>query len=158
MDFSLIQTIAVMPFQNLSSDGKAAERVRDVFSTMLQATGSVYVLPLGEVSRGINRAGVSDPMAPTPDEVVSMGTIVEADVVITGTVREYGQARSGVASANLVSISVEMLEGQSGKLVWRASATRGGVTAGDRILGGGGRPMDIVTSEAVAELLNKLFM
>ena len=42
MDFGAIQTIAVMPFSNLSRDSLASERVRDVFMNMLLATGAVY--------------------------------------------------------------------------------------------------------------------
>jgi hypothetical protein len=54
MDFGAIQTVAVMPFINLTRDNIAAERVRDVFMTMLQATGGVYVTPPGEVARGVS--------------------------------------------------------------------------------------------------------
>jgi len=45
MDFSLVQTVAVLPFENLSGNTRAGDAVRDVFMTMLQATGSMYVLP-----------------------------------------------------------------------------------------------------------------
>lgn len=157
MDFSLVQTVAVMPFENLSTQSVAAGRVQDVFTTMLQATGAVYVLPPGEVARGIQRAGVTDPTAPTAEEVAGVARILGADVVITGTLREYGTVRSGSTSANVVSLSVQMLETQTGKIVWSASSTRGGVKASQRVFGGGGRPMDVVTSQAVNDLLNKLF-
>ena len=57
----------------------------------------------------------------------------------------------------MVAISVEMMEAETGRIVWTASSTYGGVTTADRVFGGGGRPMDIVTSKAVDDLLNKLF-
>jgi hypothetical protein len=157
MDFSLIQTVAVLPFRNLTTNTNAAERVRDVFMTMLQATGAVYVVPPGEVGRGWSRANMERPDTPTPEEVVRFAGIVQTDVVITGTLREYGEARSGATSANLISLSVEMIETQTGRVVWSASSTKGGVKAADRVFGGGGRPMDIVTSDAVDDLMDKLF-
>jgi hypothetical protein len=157
MDFSLIRTVAVLPFRNLTTNTNAAERVRDVFMTMLQATGAVYVVPPGEVARGWSRANMERPDTPTPEEVVRFAGIVQTDVVITGTLREYGEARSGSTSANLISLSVEMIETQTGRVVWSASSTRGGVKTADRVFGGGGRPMDIVTSDAVDDLLDKLF-
>jgi hypothetical protein len=157
MDFSLVQTVAVMPFQNLSTFPKAAEQVRDSFMIMLQATGAMYVLPPGEVTRGIQRVGVLDPAAPTPEEVTSLARIVSADVIITGTVREFGQMRSGSTAGNVVSVSVEMLEAETGRIVWSAASTRGGVTTGARVFGGGGRPMDIVVTRAVNDLLDQLF-
>jgi hypothetical protein len=157
MDFSLVQSAAVLPFVNLTSMQTAADRVRDVFMTMLQATGGTYVLPPGEVARGLARASVANSSAPSPDEVVAFAKLVKADVVVSGTLREYGEVRSGNSSANVISLSLQMMEAQTGKVVWSASSTRGGVTAADRLLGGGGEPMDIVTERAVENLLSQLF-
>lgn len=157
MDFSQIQRIAVLPFANLTQTTPAGERVRDVFTTMLQATGSVYVLPPGEVSRGIVRSHLAIATAPTPDEVVALGKEIKADVVISGTVREYGEVRSGSVAANAVAISLQMIETQSGTLVWSASSSKGGIGAGERLLGGSGEPMNVVTESAVRDLIDKLF-
>jgi len=157
MDFSLVLKVAVLPFENLTTATTAAERVRDVFMTMMQATGSSYVVPPGEVARGLDRASVAHPTTPTAEEVVNLGKVVGVDAVITGVVREYGEVRSGSSSAGVVSVSLQMMETQTGKVVWSASATRGGVDAADRLFGGGGEPMDQVTADAVRDLLNRLF-
>ncbi|HEX4826153.1 MAG TPA: GNA1162 family protein [Candidatus Polarisedimenticolaceae bacterium] len=157
MDFSLVQKVGVLPFTNLAQTPAAGERVRDVFSTMLQAGGSIYVLPPGEVARGIDRAGLTKPQTPTAEDCTNLGKLLQVDAVITGVVREYGEVRSGTASANVVSISVEMMETQTGRVVWSAASTRGGVSAADRLFGGGGEPMDEITTEAVRDLLDKLF-
>lgn len=157
MDFGLVQTIAVMPFANLSRDAPAGDRVRDVFMTMLQSTGAVYVVPPGEVARGINRAGITNPSAPNPEEIIRFTGNVKADVVILGTVREYGEVRSGTSIANAISMSLMMMEGQTGKVVWTASSTKGGVGTTDRLFGGGGEQMNRVTEKAIDDLLDKLF-
>jgi hypothetical protein len=157
MDFSLLQKVGVLPFANLTQNPAAAERVRDVFATMLQAGGTIYVLPPGEVARGLDRASVVKATTPTAEECVNLGKILQVDAVITGVVREYGEVRSGSVASNVASMSLQMMEAQSGKLVWSASSTKGGVTAADRMFGGGGDPMDQVTSEAVRDLLNQLF-
>jgi hypothetical protein len=115
------------------------------------------VVPPGEVGRGISRAALQDTESPTPEEVVALAKSVEADAVITGAVLEYGQARSGSASANVVSVSLRMMEAETGRVVWSASSTRGGVSAADRLFGGGGEPMNVVTEAAVKDLLDKLF-
>ena len=41
MDFGLIQSVAVLPFEDLSSSSKGGESVRETFSTMLQASEAV---------------------------------------------------------------------------------------------------------------------
>lgn len=157
MDFAAVRTVAILPFSNLTRDNLGAERVRDVFAGQLLATGSIYVLPTGEVARGLTRGGVVLPFAPSKDEVVNLGKLLAADAVITGVVKEYGEVRSGSASANVVSLSLQMIETSTGKVVWSASTTNGGITLSDRLLGGGGDPMNRITEEAVFNLLEKLF-
>lgn len=157
MDFGAIQTVAVLPFQNLSRDNLAADRVRDVFINRLLSTGALYVLPVGEVARGSARAEMQTPATPAPADIVKLAANVKAQAVITGVVREYGEVRSGSSSSTLISMSVQMLEGQTGKTVWMATSTKGGIDVWDRLFGGGGRPMNDVTREAVNDVIAKLF-
>ncbi len=156
-DFAAVRIVAVMPFENLTKEPLAASRVRDVFMNMLLSTGSIYVLPAGEVARGMSRAGIEKDSSPSVESAVKLGGIVKADAVITGVVREYGEVRSGATASNAISISLQMIEAQTGKVVWTAASTQGGVTTKDRLFGGGGRPMDDVTRDAVIEVINKLF-
>jgi hypothetical protein len=157
MDFGAIKTVAVMPFASLTRDPVIAERVRDVFINKLLSTGAVYVLPTGEVARGVARSEIQNPTAPSGEEVIKLGGIVKVQAVITGTVREYGEVRSGTTSANIISLSLQMIESQTGKIVWTASSTQGGISILDRLFGGGGQPMNKVTEKAINDLINKLF-
>lgn len=157
VDFASIQTVAVMPFQNLTDNDDSAERVRDVFMGMLLATEAVYVLPPGEVFRGISRVGMINPSAPSIEEIKSLAGILNIDVVITGVVREYQLVRSGATSANIISLSLQMIETETGTIIWSASSTKGGISITDRMFGGGGEPMNYVTLESVDDLLEKLF-
>ena len=146
-----------MPFQNLSPVNTAGERVRDVFSNLLLSTGAIYVLPSGEVGHAITKTGLTNTAAPSKEEVLALGKLLAADAVVTGVLREYGEVRSGNSSANAISLSVEMIETATGKVVWAASTTQGGVGFWDRLLGGGGEPMNQVTEDAVRALLKQLF-
>jgi hypothetical protein len=157
MDFGAVRTVAVFPLQNLSRESMAAERVRDVLSSMLLASSTVYVIPPGEVQRAITQSGVLNPTQPSTEDVTKLGKALQADAVITGVVKDYGEVRSGSASANVVSVSVQMMETATGRVIWSASATKGGVTMADRLLGSSGIPINQVTEAAVDELLGKLF-
>ncbi|MEW6599540.1 MAG: penicillin-binding protein activator LpoB [Nitrospirota bacterium] len=156
MDFQSIRTAAVMPFQNLTREQLAADRVRDVFSNMLLSTSEIYVMPPGEVYRGILITGIANPVIPSPEEIIKLAAVIKVDVIITGTVKEYGEVRSGTSSANLISISLQMIEASTGKTIWSASTTRGGITLSDRLLGGGGEPMNDITEKAVRDIIEKI--
>lgn len=157
MDFGAIQQVAVLPFQNLTRDQVAGERVRDVFANMLLATGAFYVIPHGEVVRVVQRSGVAAAATPSIEEVVKIGKGLQAQAVITGVVKEYGEIRAGNSSANVISLSVQMIETETGKIVWSGEATRGGVTFWMRLFGGGGEPLNVITEEAVSDVLDQLF-
>jgi len=157
MDFGAIQTVAVMPLQNLTRETLAADRVRDVLINGLLSTGALYVVPVGEVARAVARAELQSPAAPSPEEVVRLASLLKVQAIITGAVHEYGEVRSGSTSANLISVSLQMLEAQTGRVIWTAASTRGGIDVWDRLFGGGGRPMNDVTRAAVNDLITKLF-
>ena len=157
MDFGAVRTVAVLPFQNLTGDDQASERVRDAFMGMLLATEVIYVLPPGEVVRGINRANLRVPEIPSSEDITKLKGLLEIDAVITGVLREYGSVRSGSAEANLVSLSLQMIETQTGTVVWSAESTKGGITMADRMLGSGGQPMNTVTIQVINDLLDQLF-
>ena len=157
MDFGAIKNVAVMPFVNLSREQQAADRVRDVFVTALLATGGVYVVPTGEVAKGIGLAGIQNPTAPSTADVIKFGPIIKADAVVTGVVREYGELRSGSATAHVISVSLQMFETQTGRVVWSTSTTRGGISMMDRLLGGGGDPLNDITEKAIKDLINQFY-
>jgi hypothetical protein len=157
MDFGSLQTVAVLPFQNLTREDYASQRVRDAFTGMLLATGALYVLPPGEVARGIGMIGRLPPEGLSIEQIKKLANFLDVDAIIAGTVTEYGPVRSGSASANVVSVSLKMFEKENGLVIWSASTTKGGITAADRLFGGGGEPMSTVTTEAINDLLDQLF-
>lgn len=157
MDFAAVKSVAVMPFQNLTNDKMAGERVRDMFINKLLATGAMYVFPPGEVARALARSEAEDPTSPSGKDVVQIGAILRVDAIITGTVREYKEVRSGSVTDNVVSLSLRMIEVKTKRVVWTASSTRGGIDFLDRLFGSGGKPMNDVTQEAVEDVINKLF-
>ena len=156
MDFGSVQTVAVVPFTNLARDQVVAERVRDVFINRLLSTEAVYVLPVGEVARGIAKLDILNPSSPPPEDVVKLGAFLKADAVITGVVREYGEVRSGSTTANIISMSIQLIEAGTGRIVWSASSTKGGISFWDRLIGGGGQPLNRVTEQAIDALFDKL--
>jgi hypothetical protein len=158
MDFASIRSVAVLPFWNLSKEPQGADRVRDVFSNGLLATNAVYVIPTGEVARAVNRLNIATPVTPTTDDVVKLAQLLKVDAVITGVLKEYGEVRSVSASSNVVSVSVQMQEGSTGKVVWSGTSTKGGIGWGSRLLGAtGGQPVNDVTEQVVDDLLSQLF-
>ncbi len=157
MDFGSLKTIVVLPLANLSGNAVAAERVRDALSAALLATGALYVIPTGEVNRGLARLSIVQPTAPGADEIVKLGQLLKADAVVSGVVREYGEVRSGAAVGNVVSLSLRFQETATGKVIWEGVSTKGGLGFWSRLVGTSGNPMNDVTEAVVDDLIAKLF-
>lgn len=157
VDFGSIQTVAVLPLANFSKDPAAAERVRDVLIPMLMSSGSLYALPPGQVYLGLTKVAVLNPSAPSTEEVVKLAAFLKVNAIMTGVIREYGEVRSGSSVANVISMSLQLADSESGRVIWASSATEGGITMTDRLLGGGGVAMNKVTEKAVDDLLDQLF-
>jgi hypothetical protein len=52
---------------------------------------------------------------------------------------------------------MDMLEGQTGRVVWTASSEVGGISLKDRLLGPSGKPMNVSTEQAIDDIIEKLF-
>jgi hypothetical protein len=50
-----------------------------------------------------------------------------------------------------------MTEVQTGRVVLSISSTKGGISFLDRLFGGGGEPMSVITEKTVKDVINKLF-
>ena len=157
VDFGRIESVAVLPFQNLSRQQLASERVYDVVSAQMLARGAFYVVPRAEVDRALRSLGITDPTSVGIEDIKKLRQALIVDAVVTGIVREYDELRADRAAGNAVSLSLRMFESLNGKVIWAASTSRGGVGFSERLLGGGGQPMNEVTEEAADELLRLLF-
>jgi hypothetical protein len=157
MDFGSIRTVAVMPLTNFSREVNGGDRVRDVVENILLASGGFYVLPTGEVSRAVQRLGIPNAAAPSKDEVIAIGKALSSEAILVGALKEYGEVRSGNSTANVISLSLQLQETQTGRVVWSGSTSKGGIGVWDRLFGGGGEPMNKVTEEAVRDLVHQLF-
>jgi hypothetical protein len=117
----------------------------------------VYVVPYGEVIRAVGKAGIPVASTPSTEDVTKLGPALKADAIVVGVVKEYGEVRSGSASGNIISMSVQLVETATGRVVWSGATTKGGVTLADRLIGGGGVPLNNATEAAVDDLLGQMF-
>jgi hypothetical protein len=50
-----------------------------------------------------------------------------------------------------------MMDVQTGQVIWSTSSTKGGIGIKDRLLGGGGDPLNNITEQAIRDLINQLY-
>lgn len=154
-DFGFLERVAVLPFENLSSDRQAAPRATRLMITELLATGAVDVVEPGEVQAALNRFG-QRVTVPSTEQIVALGESLGVQALIIGTVNESAVQRSGTAGIPVVSLDVHMVEVETGATVWAASHTEKGGSMAARVLGTTGEPITETTRDAVRTVLDTL--
>jgi len=115
-----VKTVAVLPFK--AETELIGNSVADMVMTQLLRSGKYAVMErsrlnqvLGETELAV--AGLAD------SKLADLGAMAGADAIVTGTVEEYGTvAVRGKALPN-VALSVRLVDGASGKILWSVEGT-----------------------------------
>ena len=159
-DFSFVERVAVLPFDNLTNDRQAGFRATRLMITELLATGAVDVVEPGEVRAALAKlpGGGQQRRAkiPSTEEIVSLGKDLRVQAVILGTVTQAESLRSGGVMIPVITLDVHMVEAETGATVWAATHTEKGGGVSSRVLGTGGQPMSEITRRCVKRLVEEL--
>lgn len=154
-DFAFVERVAVLPFENFTSDRQAAPRSTRLLITELLASGAVDVVEPGEVQAALDRLP-GRVTQPSTEQVISLGKALNAQALILGSVTQSELVRSGTVSIPVVSLDVHMVEAETGATVWAATATEKGGGFGARVLGTSAEPIAETTRTAVRQVLRTL--
>jgi len=155
IDFAFVQRVAVLPFDNLSSDSGAGVRATRLMMTELLASGAVDVVEPGEVEGALAQlTGLR--RQPTVAEILSLGESLQVEAVIMGTVAQSEVIRSGSVGIPVVTIDARMLETESGAIIWAATHSEKGSGLTARVLGTGGKPISETTRRCIQQLVDTL--
>lgn len=155
IDFSFVERVAVLPFENLSTDQQAGFRATRLLVTELLASGAVDVVEPGEVSAALSRFP-GRVTRPSIEQIVSLGKTLGVQAVIAGAVSQSEVLRSGAAGIPTVTLDAQMIETESGVIVWAATHTEKGSAFGAKVLGTQGEPIAVTTRRCVHRLLETL--
>jgi TolB-like protein len=157
-NFSYIRKVAILPFNNMSGDRFAGERVRNTLTVELLSRGVFDVMERGEVSKVmglvLRAAGFEEGRALEVDKetLKLLGEKLGVQAVILGSVDEY----TGRGRAPIVSLSMRMLDTSSGIILWQAKSTALGTTTWRKIVGIEESDRSTMTRKAVKKALDTL--
>src|SRR5262245_28007637 len=149
-DMTLYQKVAVLPFQNLSPQPMAGERVTRVFVTELIISDRYKVVEPAEF-----RAVLKDlDGQPSGDGAYESAKLKEAagrvgaTGIIRGAVTDYQVQRNGQDEFAVLSFDAELMDVETGNVVWRGSITRRGSNRIPLVGGSSGRTLGSLTQDA----------
>jgi len=155
-DLGALKSVAVLPFENLSSDRTSADKVQKIFLSELLATSAFNVVEPGLVSKTLKADRVETTESLGPADFKRLGEELKADAVFTGAVVDFAENRTGNTPTQNVTIQLRLVECASGATVWSASRTRSGASASARLFGIGGASLTETARNLVKEELHTL--
>ncbi len=126
IDFSFIKRVAVLPFENFTSDKFAGDAVRQVVISELLASGLVDVVCPGDVNAAIDSLKIKTGSSPNAEQIKSIGKTLKVQAVIIGAVNKYGEIREGSISLPEVSLTLMMADAGSGSIIWSVTKAKVG--------------------------------
>lgn len=157
-DFGSIERVAVIPFENLSSDQGSGKYVTRLFFTELLAQKVFDLVEPGEVSAYIaSHQGMSDKTAELSiEQIKDMAKSLNVQGIIFGSVGESSELRSGNMSTHVVSIDARMVNTETGSTVWSSSVNTSGPGVFARLMGIGEKTRGNASRGAVQKLIGSL--
>lgn len=151
-----VKRIAILPFDNLSEEINAGERVTHVFIAALHKERVVQILELGEVERFLIRNRIRSTAQLDLSLLSAMGRELGVDAVLLGIVDEYGYRIMSGEQIPVAGISVRMLDTKTGKILLAASYSRSGMDSETVFTFGRIRSVTQLTDEVASETAKSL--
>jgi len=127
-----IRTVAVLPFENLGGGGAA--RVREFTMTQILATGLFDVVDKARVDSALRNEAI-DPGNPIDGATLRrLGQRLEVQAFFLGSVQAGDESR-GSASYPAVTMTLRLVESETGTLLWQASGRGSGYSLSSRLFG-----------------------
>jgi len=155
-DLAALKSVAVLPFDNLSNDRTAGDKVQKIFASELLATGAFNVVEPGLVSKTLKAGHIESTESLGPVELKRLGEDLKADAVFLGSVVDFVENRAGSTPTPDVTIQLRLVECASGATVWSASRSKSGASASARLFGIGGESLTETARDLVRQELHTL--
>ncbi len=155
-DFSFLEKVAVVPFENLSSDQGAGARSTRFFTSALLASEAFWVVEPGEVTRALGLQSVMRTGELTEDQIKAVGRELGVQGLFLGSINESTTLRSGSTNISVVTVVIRMVETETGSTVWSVTHSEDSRTLWTSIFGGGQKSNSEVTRSCIDGCLDTL--
>lgn len=135
IDIGFVKSIAVLPLENNSKDEYAPERVRNITMTQLLGRGIFDVVDKGVVDSLLHEEAI-DPGKPLDRQALQrLGQRLNIQAVMLGTIDLADEGRKGSVVYPELSVTLRLLEVESGLVIWQASGNESGDSVWRRLFG-----------------------
>lgn len=155
-NFSYVERVAVIPFENLTNDQGAGYRATRLFISELLAKEAFEVVEPGEVKRVIEKYGTVRTADLTKDQIINIGKELKVQALFLGSINESTLQRTGSSTNPVVTIITRLVETETGATIWSATNTQTGKSFWRSVFGGRDKSMSEVTRKCIHKVIGTL--
>lgn len=155
-DFGMVERVAVVNFENLSTEQGVAGYATRLFITELLAAQAFDVVEPGETARILRDLGQAKSGELDLKGLKRMSDSLGVQAVIFGSVGEATQMTGRSNSTHVVSIDARMVDCETGNTVWSSAVSLGGPGSFSRMMGVGESSRGDATLRAIRKLVKSL--
>ena len=156
IDYKNIKRMAVLPFESLTNDEYAGEKIRKSVITELLSRGVDVVEP-GEVTRVLIEQKIKSLSSVRTTDLQNLAKTLGVEALMMGSVEAYGISRGISVSYPEVTINLRLVEASSGNIIWSVCQTSGGASFWTRHFGAEGISLSEAAKKVVKEAIDTLF-
>jgi TolB-like protein len=131
-DLGAVRTVAILPFENLTTDKLCAERLNRIFLTEILNYRAFQVVEPGQVMRAVRRDQF-DLGSLTADDIKRLGKALNVQALVLGSVLEFEEKRASTGAQ--VKVQFRLVDTESAVTVWSVTRTRAGLGFAARMFG-----------------------
>lgn len=155
VDFSFIKRVAVLPFENLSADKAAGEKVRKMMMSELLASGLVDVAGPGETTAAYERQRLESAANLKPEDAKALCQALGVQALIYGTIARHEEVKAGSLTVPEVAVTFNMVD-DTGTILWSSNVVTSGGGFVSNYLGGRGESVTEVSLRAIRTAIGSL--
>lgn len=134
VDVGYIKRVAVLPLENHTKNEAAPSMVRDIIITQGLSMKLFDVVNQSQVDSALKEETVSSTGFDNA-LLKRLGQRLKVDAFIMGSVDQTGDERVGNVSYPLISLTLRLVDTETGTVIWHASGSGNGYSMLERIFG-----------------------
>ncbi len=157
VDMSFISRIAVLDFDDNDQGDDVAEQVRDLVTTQILARGLFDVIDKGLVKGVvIEESPARGRSYVDAASIKRIGQRLDVQALLLGTLDYSGDGRKGASTFPELSMTLRLIDANSGMIFWQASGRASGDSLWRRILGVSAEDRYRVAMRLIGNLLSTI--
>jgi TolB-like protein len=151
-----VRKVAVLPFEDIVGEPNIAERCRQITITQILSSGLFDVVDKMQVDSVLRQEAIPPGTPISASSLRRLGQLLDVQAFLIGSLDEAAEDQKGAAIFLQISMTMRLIDAESGLVLWQASGRNSGYSWWDRLFGLGGEDSFQVTLGLVRNLLGTI--